>query len=432
MNYLIISYTHKNTDIATREKIAFNNDLEKEQSLKNMIDCLYVNEAVVVSTCNRTEIIASVVDISKSKDTIFTELSNKSNISKNELISRADIYENETAVRHLFSVVSSLDSLVVGETQIAGQFKDAYKFSMEKGFCATKLSRIANYSFKCASAVRNATSLGTGSVSVASTAVAQAKEIYKDDAKNIKALVIGAGEMSELTIKHLLKAGFLVTITSRNIKKAELLASTIDPTIEIKPYDMLKELLNSYELMFTATSAPYAIIKKDMIENFDKQRYWFDIALPRDIEEFIAPNIKVYAVDDLKTIVEQNLHLRAEQAKMAYSIVRDMTKEFYHWLNTLGVEPLIKQLFLKSDTIINEKVDSALSKKYISIEDKENITKLCQNVISKILYPATKNLRALSSEENFDEMIEKLREVFDIKEDHKKENDFKNYKCENQ
>ncbi len=429
MHYLLISYTHKNTDITTREKIAYNNDLEKEQSLRNMIDCLYVNEAIVVSTCNRTEITASVSDIQKAKNTIFDELVKKTGINRTELISRADIYEDENAVRHLFSVVSSLDSLVVGETQIAGQFKDAYKYSLEKGFCAAKLSRVANYSFKCAGAVRNATSLGTGSVSVASTAVAQAKELYKEYAKNINALVIGAGEMSELTIRHLLRAEFKVTLTSRNLKKAELLASTIDENIVVKPYEELKELLNSHELMFTATSAPYPIIKKEMIKPIKKQRYWFDEALPRDIEEFEVDNIKVYAVDDLKTIVEQNLHLRAEQAKMAYTIVRDMTKEFYHWLNTLGVEPLIKQLYLKTDEIISQKIDSAISKKYISCEEKENIQQLCENIISKVLYPATKNLREMSSEENFDETIEKIREIFDIQED-KKSNSFENYKCD--
>lgn len=431
MHYLVISYTHKNTDITTREKIAFNNDLEREQSLKNIIDCLYVNEAIILSTCNRIEVSASVSDIQNAKSTIFTELSRKSGIEMNELISRADIHENENAVRHIFSVVSSLDSLVVGETQIAGQFKDAFKFSLEKGFCAAKLSRVANYSFKCASAVRNATNLGAGSVSVASTAVAQAKELYKDKAQDTTALVIGAGEMSELTLKHLLKAGFSATLTSRNIKKAELLASTIEGEINIEPYEKLEELLNSYELMFTATSAPYPIVKKDMVKDFPKQRYWFDIALPRDIEEFTIDGIKVYAVDDLKTIVEQNLHLRAEQAKTAYTIVRDMTKEFYHWLNTLGVEPLIKKLYLKSDEIIEQKIESAISKKYISGDEKENITKLCQNIISKLLYPASKNLRAISSEENFDETIEKLGEIFDIKEDQLDSNSYANYKCNN-
>jgi glutamyl-tRNA reductase len=427
LNYLVVSFTHKNTDISTREKLAFSDDLAKENYLKQVMDCNNVFEAMVLSTCNRIEITASVGSMSKAQDTIFSVLSTTSGLSKTDLMGRADIYENENAVHHIFTVVSSLDSLVVGETQIAGQFKDAFRFSQDKGYSSTSLARLAQYSFKCASAVRNATSLGTGSVSVASTAVAKAKEIFGVNS-GIKALVIGAGEMSELTVKHLLKYGFEVVLISRNLKKAQLLASTFDKEIEVKPYDQLKYLLNNMQLLFTATSAPYAIITKKLIEYYPQNRYWFDIALPRDIEAFEYDGLQIYAVDDLQCIVDDNMQLRAQQAKIAYSIVSKMAKEFYLWLNSLGVEPLIKGMYLRANEIIEKKVSNAIKKQYINKTDEQNIKKLCQTVINEMLHTSSKNLRTLSFQSDYDELIQYMRSVFEIKEI-KEENS--NYRCEN-
>jgi glutamyl-tRNA reductase len=415
LHYLIISFNHKNTNIDTREKLAYNSDLEIEQSLKKIIDCNYINEAIILSTCNRVEITTMVTDIQKAKETIFDHLHTKSNIDINELYERANILENENAVYHIFSVVSSLDSLVVGETQIAGQFKDAYKFSFERGFCSIKLSRLATFGAKCAKEVRNATNLGAGSVSVASAAVSWAKEIYKDK-PNTKALVIGAGEMSRLTIKHLLKANFEVTIISRNIKKANILADSFEESVKVQEYKNLEQFLNTFELLFSATAAPYPIIKQDMVKNVNFTRHWFDIALPRDIDNISSSNLTIYAVDDLKTIVEKNLHLRAEQAKIAYKIVKNMTKEFYVWLNSLGVEPLIKQIHLNAKEIIDCKVQKAIKKKYISKDMEENIKILCNNIVKKLLHTPSYNLRKLSTNENFDDFITDFRDIFNLVE----------------
>lgn len=428
MHYLIVSFTHKNTNIETREQLSFNNDLEKENFLSKVVDCMYINEAILLSTCNRIELTASVSDIQKAKDTIFSEFVKKSDIDKSELVERADIHENQNAVHHLFTVVSSLDSLVVGETQIAGQFKDAFRFSHEKGFCSQKLARTAQFAFKCASEVRNATSLGSGSVSVASTAVSKAKEIFKDES-NVEALVIGAGEMSELTVKHLLKQKFNVVIISRNLKKAQLLASTFEnDNVEALPYDRLEELINRKRLLVTATSAPYPIITRSMIRDCGFDRYWFDIALPRDIEDMNINGVNIYAVDDLQDVVNQNLHLRAEQAKVAYSIVSKMTGEFYNWLNTLDVEPIAKALHLKAVETVDKKIQNAIKKGFIPADSSENITKLCQSVVTELLHKPITNLRKLSNESDSDIMIENIQKLFEIKEERKDE--FTNYRCD--
>ncbi len=428
LEYLVISFTHKNTDISTREKLAFNNELEKEAFLKKVLLFDNINEAILLSTCNRIELTISTSNSKVSSKNMIDLFSINSGLAMTDLLGRADIYENEAAIYHIFTVASSLDSLVVGETQIAGQLKDAFKFSIEKKFTSQNLSRVIHYAFKCAAKVRNATHLGTGSVSVASTAVSQAKQIYKDS-ENIKALVIGAGEMSELASRHLLKSGFDVVICSRNIKKARVLAHSIvndgngeqytSSQITVKPYDVLDELLNTMELMITATSAPYPIIKKEMITDCAKVRNWFDIALPRDIEDMNIENINIFSVDDLQCIVDENMDLRASQAKEAFSIVKDMTNQFYVWLQTLSIEPIVKSLYLKSDEIIEYKVNNAIKKHFIKKDDQENITKLCQTIMAEFLHQPTVKLKDVAHSSDGDMFLGTVQNLFqlDIKSD---------------
>jgi glutamyl-tRNA reductase len=426
LEYLVISFTHKNTDIATREKIAFNNDLEKDAFLKKILLNDIINEAILLSTCNRIELIISTPNSKESGKIAISNFAHHSSLDSAELFRRADIYDNESAIHHIFTVASSLDSLVVGETQIAGQLKDAFKFSIDKCYSAQKLSRVIHFAFKCAAKVRNATQLGSGSVSVASTAVAQAKQLYKER-DDVKALVIGAGEMSELACRHLLKYGFDVILCSRNMKKARVLAHSIlidgngeeykASQIEVQPYDELKLLLNSMELMITATSAPYPIIKEEMLVDVDFTRNWFDIALPRDIDNITFPDVNIYSVDDLQCIVDDNMALRTSKAKEAYSIVGSMTMEFYNWLNTLSVEPIIKELHLKSEKIIEKKLQSAIKKHFIRAEDQENIKKLCQTVMSEFLHNPTVNLKNVSNSHEGDVVLGTTQNLFGLKEE---------------
>jgi glutamyl-tRNA reductase len=421
MHYLVISFTHKNTNIDTREKLAFGNDLEKEVFLKNIVDCNYINEAILTSTCNRVEIISSVKDIQNAIKSILKSLNEKSKIPIQELENVVDIYKDESAVHHLFTVVSSLDSLVIGETQIAGQFKDAFKFSREKDFVSLHLTRLVNYSFKCAKNVRNATSLGTGFVSIASAAVAGAKDIFKDNIDK-KALVVGAGQMSDLTIRTFLREDFKVVLTSRNIQKAQVLASQIISSnnsytpnmITVEPYENIKTLLNSMSLLVSATSSPYPIITKDMIDEVDFQRYWFDIAIPRDIQTLDIKNIQIFTVDDLKDIVAKNLNSRSEQAKKAYLIIGDMTKEFYIWLGSLGVEPILKDIYTNSDKIIEKKIQNAINKKFIKDDEKENIAKLCKTVINEFLHPLSSNLKDISKQEQSDRVLNIVKMLYGL------------------
>ena len=441
MSYLIISFTHKNTNIDTREKLAFNNDLEKETFLKNILLNDNIDEAILVSTCNRVEIIAEAKEIINAKLHILKALSNHSNLKYEDLKSRVDAHDNDNAIHHLFTVASSLDSLVVGETQISGQLKDAFKFSVSKDFCGQELARALHYAFKCAAKVRNVTKLGSGSVSVASAAVAQAKKIFKNK-DGIRALVIGAGEMSALTIKHLLKSGFDVVLISRNIKKAQVLANEFEEEmndndidisfssssasrITVKPYAELENLLNSMRLMITATAAPYPIIKQNMVKDYENERHWFDIAVPRDIDDIKYKNLNIYAVDDLQCIVDDNLHLRASQAKTAYGIIIQMRQEYFEWLKTLEVTPVIKNLHLKGNSIIEDKITKAISKGFIKEDDKENINKLCQTIMTEFLHQPSSKLRNISKTMESDVMLGSIQSIFALEDDNRHVNKLK-------
>ncbi len=416
MSYLVISFSHKNTDIQTREKLAFPSEENKDRFLKQILEDELVNEAILLSTCNRVEIITSVVNTNEASKTIIKKLSNYSGIDFEDLYDRADIYEKDGAIHHLFSVASALDSLVIGETQIVGQLKDAFRFSIAKKYCEQNLPRALHYSFKCAAAVRNATSLGTGSVSVASTAVAKAKSII-GDTSGVKALVIGAGEMSELTIKHLLSSGFDVVLTSRDTKKAQILADTYDEPVEVQDYDNLEKLLNEIPVMITATAAPYPIITQDMTKECSFNRHWFDIAVPRDIDEIESSDLEVYSVDDLQDIVDSNMSLRAKQAKTAYSIVNKMSLEFFEWLKSLEVEPVIKHLYLRGEEIIEKKVKNAIKKGFISSNDEENIRKLCQTVITEYLHQPSTKLKCVSKDTDCDLIVGTVQSVFGLNSD---------------
>lgn len=426
MSYLVISFSHKNTDIQTREKLAFPNEENKDRFLKQILEDDIINEAILLSTCNRVEIVTAVSNTQVAGKSIIEKLSKYSGIDFDDLYDRADIYNNDGAVHHLFSVASALDSLVIGETQIVGQLKDAFRFSIARKYCEQKLPRALHYSFKCAAAVRNATSLGTGSVSVASTAVAKAKEII-GNTSGVKALVIGAGEMSELTIKHLLSSGFEVVLTSRDIKKAQMLADSYDQNVSVEEYSKLTELLNEIPVMITATAAPYPIITQEMTRDCNFDRYWFDIAVPRDIGEITSDDLMIYTVDDLQDIVDSNMNLRAQQAKTAYSIVNKMSLEFFEWLKSLEVEPVIKHMYIKGDEIIHKKVKSAIKKGFINSKDEENIKKLCQTIITEYLHQPSTKLKCISKDMECDMIVGTVQSIFGLKSD---ANMLNKYKCD--
>ena len=435
MDYYILSYSHKNTDITTREKLSLEvKNPQTKEFLCDLVDNKFIAEAVILSTCNRIEFILSVLNTQKAEEFLLDKLSSFSQIPLDDLKKYADSYENLSAIHHLFSVASSLDSLVVGETQIAGQLKSAFKFSYELGCCGLHLSRAIHFAFRCAASVRNSTSISQNSVSVASTAVAKAKEIL-GTLEGKSALVIGAGEMSALCIKHLINLNCKVTLINREIQNAQKICAEItsnNPRADIcvEHFKDMSRFINTIPLVFSATGAPHTIITQDMIEMQDGNRYRFDLAVPRDIEHAIAqniPNIQIFAVDDLEDIVRKNLALREEQAKIAYGIIGHFTQDFFNWLQSLSVEPLIKKIrALAKDSALKE-LQKGISKGYLPKEYEKNIEKTLHNAFNVFLHDLTKNLKNISNTPKGDGVIEGLRFLFG---DEVEDNMLESYQCE--
>ncbi|EAK0453923.1 glutamyl-tRNA reductase [Campylobacter upsaliensis] len=411
MHYFCISFTHKNTDLSLRERLSLNDEKKKKEFLKLVLSKEDIVESLVISTCNRVEILAFVKDLKEVGKHIITSLALLCEVDKNDLEKRADFFEDSGAIHHLFSVASSLDSLVIGETQITGQIKEAFHFAKNLNFCAEHLEFALHHAFKCAAKVRNQTQISKNPISIASVAVAKAKELL--NLNQIKAVVIGAGEMAQLTCKHLLQTGAKIIILNRDLSKAQKLSEELD--CEFDRLENLENYLNAYSLFFSATNAKNALITNNMLKSVEFKRYFFDIAVPRDIELSENDKIKVFAVDDLEEVVRKNLALRECEASIAYGIIGAMTSEFFKILNDLALTPTIKALRLKAKACANQQLQIALSKGYLKKSDEEEARKLIHQVFKAFLHEPTLNLRHLQGKKS-EVLIQSLNYLFNLGE----------------
>ncbi len=405
MHYLTISFNHKNTTLAIREKLAYQ-DSELDGCLSKINDHPAVNEALLLSTCNRMEVFTSCSSVMDASEHIFTLLSERSGISLQELEGRADVFEDQGAIHHLFTVASSLDSMVVGETQIAGQLKDAYRFSHAHGHCAQKISRAVHYAFKCAAEVRNVSDISSKPVSVASVAVAQAKQML-DTLQGHTALVIGAGEMSVIIAKHLLAGGADVTLVNRTRSKAEEIGSELG--CKVADFDELESLLHTHTMLFTSTGSQEPIITDSLVRERTEERYWFDIAVPRDIELDDRDGIHLFRVDDLKEIVNENITMREDEAKACYVVVGRYTMEFFDWIKSLSVEPMIKELYMRAHEAAVEETERAVNKGFIPKEYRDQAQKMSEQALKRFLHGMTKRIRDVSGQTKSDILVDSMK-----------------------
>jgi len=390
MHYLNISFTHKNSTMDIREKLSYPDDENKHGCLKLLTSTDTIKEAILISTCNRMEVLCNCSDIPAATKHIFEMLSRRSGVSIEELQERADIFDDATAIHHLFMVAASLDSMVIGETQIVGQLKDAFRFAYDNGYCGKKLARAMKSAFKCAADVRNATDISSKPVSMASVAVSKLKSLV-DDIKGKKALIIGVGEMSEITAKHLISAGADVYIMNRTKHKAQELAEAVGA--KVIEFEKLGEAVNEFEILYTATSSHTPIITDEIIKPVAFDRYWFDLALPRDIQYSKGERIHLYVIDDLKVIVDENRSYKEEAARAAHSIIGRGVVGFFEWLNNQDIEPLIKNIYLKAQEAAKAEASRAVKAGYIPKEYEAEAQKMCDQALKRFLHDITKNMR---------------------------------------
>ena len=397
-----------------REKLAFTNDEEKIEMLNQLVEFDFIHEAFIVSTCNRVEIVLATRDNFSSYHTVLGLMSQKSELNFYDVKSTGVRYDDEEAVQHIFSVVSSLDSLVVGESQITGQVKEAFMLSHRNGTAGRKLNRIISYAVKCAAEVRNVTNISQNPISIASVAVSQADKILGDNIAGMTAVVIGAGEMGILAAKHLLRSGCDVVILGRDQEKVELIANKLGENVKAAPMEKLQKYLNRYRLLFSATSAKEPIITGDLIENEALPRLWFDMAIPRDIEDMELEKLQIFRIDDLRAISQDNHALREEQAVRAAEIVEKYKEEFYAWLRALSIEPVIKEMREQVNEAIDAEMKRALKKGFVPVEAEANMRKMAEQMFKRFLHEPTQNLRHSSAEKKNANCIESVKRMFNI------------------
>jgi len=425
MSYQVVSFNHKNCEQEEREKLAFSSDDEKKEMLKKLTTFEFIDEAYIVSTCNRVEIVVSTKDAFSSYHAILGLLSLKSGLSFNRLKVMDGRYDDVDAVRHIFSVVSSLESLVIGESQITGQVKDAYRFSFQNKTAAKKLNRVVSYAVKCAAEVRNVTNISRYPLSIASVAVTQAYKIYGDNISGMTAMIVGAGEMGIIAAKNLLRLGCDVLLLGRDKDKVRGIANELGENVRYDTMDNFTKHLNRYRLLFMATSAKGPIVKNAMIESDTIDRVWFDMAIPRDIEDMNLEKLQLFRIDDLRSISNENYALKQEQANRAVAIVDSYRDEFYKWLRTLSIEPVIKGMRLQAKSAIDAELHRAINKKFVPKEYEVNMRKMAEQMFNRFLHDATQNLRQCSSEISSGKQVDAIKELFEILTDEKNAKKYK-------
>ncbi len=414
MHYQIVSFNYKKCSLEERENIAFKDENEIKEFLKLLTEFDFILEAFVINTCNRVEIVSASKDNFATYHAILGLLSRFKSSDFKKLSKIALRYEDEEAIEHFFSVVSSLDSMVVGEAQITGQVKEAFRISFYNQTAGVELNRLLSYAIKCAAEVRNSTNISSKPISIASVAVSKAEEEL-ESLSGMVGVVIGTGEMGKLATKHLLRAGADVLLISRNKQNAITLAKELGENVKVGEFEKISKYINKYRLLFTATASKEPIIIDDMIENKNINRLWFDMAIPRDIDISIKSNkIKIYYIDDLQEISKNNHSLRREEALIASEIVKRYKHEFLNWLQALSIEPVIRQMRLNIQKIVNNEVERVIKKGIFPEEYENNLKHFGIQLFDKFLHNPTKNLRKISKTNNSGEHIDAIKNIFEI------------------
>lgn len=413
--------SHKTAPVEIREKLAISED-KLPEALQQLLSKPVISEAVMLSTCNRTEVYAVVTDNDSGKEDIVTFFSSYHGIDRKIFDEALYFYSEEKIVHHLFRVAASLDSMVLGEAQILGQVKQAYLLAYENGATDIILNRLFRHAIECGKRVRSDTAIGEAPVSISYAAVQLAKTVF-ESLENRPVMVIGAGKISELTVKHLVSHGANpVFVTNRTFSRAKDLASKFSG-VAVPYEDRFKKMVNA-DIVISSTGAPSYVIEKEEVQNLMKLRryrpmFFIDIAVPRDIDPKAGDisNVFLYDIDDLKTVVDESLQERKKEAEKAEVIVRQEVGEFLEWLGSLEVVPTIKELrdyVEKVKELELKKVMRKLSKHSDKEEDLEVIKAFAVGVLNKLLHGPTVKLKEKANEKDGYLYVKTLRQLFEL------------------
>ncbi|MBB1362745.1 MAG: glutamyl-tRNA reductase [Shewanella sp.] len=396
MSLVIIGINHKTATVDLREKVAFSPD-RIHDAMKSLASRTRTGEAVIVSTCNRTELYCNNAE----KEDIIEWLEDYHGLDHSDLMPCIYAYEEQVAVKHLMRVASGLDSLVLGEPQILGQVKQAFVKAKEAGTIALTIDRLFQNTFSVAKKVRTDTEIGAAAVSVAFAAVSMAKHIFSS-LSTTKVLLIGAGETIELVAKHLKDNGVAsMVVANRTIERAQAMCEEFNATAIT--LEQIPDFLAKADIVISSTASPLPILGKGMVEKALKQRrhqpmLLVDIAVPRDIEAEVGEldDAFLYTVDDLHSIIEQNMASRKEAAEQAELITEDQSHLFMEWIRSLESVDSIREYRSQSLAIKDELVERALNKLSQGSDSEQVILELANRLTNRLIHSPTQALTSAS------------------------------------
>ncbi|OGW40491.1 MAG: glutamyl-tRNA reductase [Nitrospirae bacterium RBG_13_39_12] len=417
MKVLVVGLNHKIADLDVREKLAFNGP-KLEEGLLKFKELPEVYEAIILSTCNRVELYANVRDIGKASESIKAFLSEFHSLNRGALDNSLYIYDDTKALKHIFRVASSLDSMVIGEPQILGQIKDAFEFALEKKTTGILLNKLIKKAISVAKRVRTETKIAENAVSISFAAVELAKKIFTDLSTRVF-MLLGAGEMAELAAKHLISTGVKeVLVSNRTYERACDLAKEFNGQ-PVKFDEFIQEIVRS-DIVICSTGAQDYILKKNQMQRVMKDRkqkqvFIIDISVPRNIDPEIneIDNVYLYNIDDLQGVVNGNIFERQKEAEKAEKIVEEEIETFLKWQSSLDSVPTIVALRERAEEIKKEELDKLLNKMpEIGEKEKKAIEYMATAIINKLIHPPTVALKEDS--EDRDIMIATIKRLYGI------------------
>ena len=399
-NIAILSVNHQIAPVAIREKVAFAQG-ELAPAISSLLMLKEIKGCVIFSTCNRSEIYVSHDSINI-RDVLIKFLASSHGVDHHSLLEYVSYYEENEAVQHICNVACGLESLVLGEPQIFGQLKDAYQLSKNESALDKILEKLFQHVFKTAKKVRTDTNIGSSPISVAYCAVKLSEKIFTNLSSQT-ILLIGAGEMIELSAQHLSRRGVKNMIfANRTIENAQPIA--IKHNAEAISLKSLSENLHRADIVISSTAAPIPIIGKGLIETVLHQRkhkpmLLIDLAIPRDIEPEAnqLEDVFLYSVDDLQQIANSNLEERLKEKVIAKKIINEKSVDFIEWVNNIPAEEIIKNHRRQSNLLKDELLQIALRKLKSGSNPDLVVEELADKLTNKLLHKTLENLKKPNS-----------------------------------
>jgi glutamyl-tRNA reductase len=401
MSLVVIGINHRTAPVDIREKVVFAGE-ELPEALRELTSVPDVRESIIVSTCNRTELycLTSTASQEAAAQTLTDWLANWHDLSAHNLDLHQSLYRlhGAAAIEHLFAVACGLDSLVLGEPQILGQLKDAYRAALDQGTTGPYLNRLLQTAFSVAKRIRTNTRIGANAVSVASAAVAVARTVFEKFEQHT-ALLVGAGETIALAARHLHANGIQrMIIANRSLDRAQALASEFNGfAIAL---DALPAHLAEADIVISSTASPTPVITHDNVRAALRARrrkpmFMVDIAVPRDIEPEVAQleDIYLFTIDDLQTVVNENLESRKEAAREAGQMIAREIAQFEQQIKTLDAVPTIRHLREEADLTRVQTLEQARRMIAAGRDTKDVLEFLATTLTNRLMHAPSQRLR---------------------------------------